>query len=458
MAPLAGKPPFATDEPDSYYEAPKATPRLRQPKPADPNARTSAYDVYNNYIGEDSAKLAAPAGGSARNSGIGAMLLNMGDDSDDDSDDEETYRRRPAGPPGIATPLSKNAALAAATGVSTPPQTQPAPQQQQMKQQQMQQQQQRQMQQQQQQQMQQQQPRQMPQPQQMPHPQQQQQQRMPMPAQGPPQQMPQPIAAPRPGYAAPMAALNGLARPPPAHAPGGDMRKGPAPIQIPPNGAFTGAPAYPQLASPAPSTPHPLQPPMTPITAAFIRPAKAAGGIVNVSFAPAGEEGKATPRKPIMRGNSEETLLPGRGEKGDDFWRRFSMVVKEETKHGAPKESSWLKQTLNGSKRHSRSIWLIGMLLLVLIAGSIGVGVYFTRNSPGHQQPTAIGGSADNLATSTAVATSAGAKASSSSLHVSPTNTVARRDGDALLTPRAPLPTALVARHKHLKNRAVDVW
>lgn len=45
MAPLAGKPPFATDEPDSYYEAPKATPRLRQPKPADPNARTSAYDV-----------------------------------------------------------------------------------------------------------------------------------------------------------------------------------------------------------------------------------------------------------------------------------------------------------------------------------------------------------------------------------------------------------------------------
>lgn len=123
--------------------------------------------------------------------------------------------------------------------------------------------------------------------------------------------------------------------------------------------------------------------------------------------------------------------------------------------------SSWLKQTLSGSKRYSRSIWLIGVLLLVLIAGSIGVGVYFTRNSPGHQQPTAIGGSADNLATSAAVAATSGAKgvaASSSSLHVSPTNTVARRAGDALLTPRAPLPTALVARHKHLKNRAVDVW
>ena len=249
------------------------------------------------------------------------MLMNMGDDSDDDSDDEESYRRRPAAPPGIATPLSKNAALAAATGVSSPPQSQPAPQQQQMPQPQ-------------------QQPRQMPQPQQMPQPKQMQmpqpQQRMPAP--GPPQQMPQPIAAPRPGYAAPMAALNGLARPPQAHAPGMDMRKGPAPIQIPPNGAFTGAPAYPQLASPAPSTPHPLQPPMTPITAAFIRPAKAVGGVVNVSFADAGEEGKATPRKPIMRGNSEETLLPGRGEKGDDFWRRFSMVVKEETKHCQQKE------------------------------------------------------------------------------------------------------------------------
>jgi hypothetical protein len=32
-----------------------------------------------------------------------------------------------------------------------------------------------------------------------------------------------------------------------------------------------------------------------------------------------------------MRGNSEETLLPSRGEKGDDFWRRFSMVAKEDT-------------------------------------------------------------------------------------------------------------------------------
>ena len=103
---------------------------------------------------------------------------------------------------------------------------------------------------------------------------------------------------------------------------------------------------------------------------------------------------------------------------------------------------------------------VVGLALLVLIAGGIGVGVYLTRNSPSHQQPTAIGGSADNLATSTTVVSTSGAKgaASSSSLHVSPTNTVARREVDALLTPRAPLPTALVARHKHHKNRAADVW
>lgn len=31
-----------------------------------------------------------------------------------------------------------------------------------------------------------------------------------------------------------------------------------------------------------------------------------------------------------MRSNSEERLLPRRGEKGDDFWRRFSMIAKEE--------------------------------------------------------------------------------------------------------------------------------
>lgn len=46
--PLAGRPPFATDEPDSMYDQrqPEQTRRLRQQPPANPNARTSAYNVY----------------------------------------------------------------------------------------------------------------------------------------------------------------------------------------------------------------------------------------------------------------------------------------------------------------------------------------------------------------------------------------------------------------------------
>jgi len=108
----------------------------------------------------------------------------------------------------------------------------------------------------------------------------------------------------------------------------------PGPMEPPHRGAYTSSPTP---SSPAPSTPHPLHPPVTPITPAFIRPSKSPvpGTVVNVSFA----EGVATPRKPIIRGNSEETLLPSRGEKGDDFWRRFSMVVKEESKkHPQAKE------------------------------------------------------------------------------------------------------------------------
>ena len=46
MAPLAPKPPFATDKPDSFYEQPQPQPRLRQPPPPDPNQRTSAYNLY----------------------------------------------------------------------------------------------------------------------------------------------------------------------------------------------------------------------------------------------------------------------------------------------------------------------------------------------------------------------------------------------------------------------------
>lgn len=124
----------------------------------------------------------------------------------------------------------------------------------------------------------------------------------------------QPIAAPRPGYAAPIAALN-LARPEPTATP-----QGRRPLENPFEPSTQSQPHLPP-ASPSHigAGPHPLQAPITPITPVFARPAKNA-----IKF-------EATPRtpKPIMRGNSEETLLPKRGEKGDDFWRRFSMIAKE---------------------------------------------------------------------------------------------------------------------------------
>lgn len=150
---------------------------------------------------------------------------------------------------------------------------------------------------------------------------------------------PQPIAAPQPGYAAPIAALN-LARPQPTAESQGRQQVQQQTLRINPardlNNPFNSPadylhsshqhPTSPYPTSPSPSEPHPLQPPVTPITPVFARPAKAPGIKFSETAVP------RDPSKPIMRGNSEETLLPSRGEKGDDFWRRFSMVAKEENK------------------------------------------------------------------------------------------------------------------------------
>lgn len=139
---------------------------------------------------------------------------------------------------------------------------------------------------------------------------------------------PRNIAAPQPGYAAPITALN-LARPEPVATPQGRRQPEPQfnpgniqnPFENPVPSPYTRLPGSPSPSMMS-SEPHPLQAPMTPITPVFARPAKP-----GVKFT----EAAARPRvKPIMRGNSEETLLPNRGEKGDDFWRRFSMVAKEE--------------------------------------------------------------------------------------------------------------------------------
>jgi len=300
-----------------------------------------------------------------------------------------------------------------------------------------------------------------------------------------------PLASPRPGYAAPIAALN-LSRPSPAPAP--EVRQQPQlqapqaqrpiqmqvpqaqrhpqmpqaqrPMQMPqaprqmqiPRGhpqmsqvppglrPGPGAPLGPLRVPPSPrsypsspissvpSTPHPLEEPVTPITPAFLRPTKTPD---SVQFA----------TEPIMRSDSEDHLLPRRGDKGDDFWRRFSMVAKEES--NGERESSWLKKTQNGTTRMSRLVCVIGAILIICIAGGIGVGWYFTHNNPSHQQPEVFGGSADEGITST---TSSSALSSSStavhgilsSPHVSPTNTVARR---AAVPDPAPTPIPFQKLH-----------
>lgn len=82
-------------------------------------------------------------------------------------------------------------------------------------------------------------------------------------------------------------------------------------------------PAFMPSPSPSPSpslNPHPLNAPSTPITPVFARP----------SFQ---EERKVEfAATAIMRGNSEETLLPRNTQKGEEFWRRFSYFAKEDPK------------------------------------------------------------------------------------------------------------------------------
>jgi hypothetical protein len=196
-------------------------------------------------------------------------LLNM-EDSDDDSDDEGPQKKQ-------AAPASKNAALAVATGAAPRSPINPF-------------------------------------------------------LEDSERAQPPTIAAPRPGYAAPIAALN-LAHSETLST--SSTTPSPAPMNTPtlenpfdspmaqvykPRGIPLPSPSLP------PSSPHPLQPSITPITPVFARPAKA--GALTFS--------EPIPRnKPIMRGGTESSLLPGRGERGDDFWRRFSMVAKIDNGNGS---------------------------------------------------------------------------------------------------------------------------
>ncbi|KAF8727728.1 hypothetical protein AX14_007077 [Amanita brunnescens Koide BX004] len=372
MAPLAGRPPYATDEPDAIYETPQPAHRIRQQQPEDPNKRTSAYNVYDNYLGGGDSPKA-----TNRQSGIdavGAGLLAMDDDDEDESD------------PAVSDPpASKNAALAAATA--------PAKRQ---------------------------------------------------------NQHQMNIAAPRPGYAAPIAALNGIPSPEPVAVP--QDRRPSADAQMSMSNPFIRRsmenpfdPPGPSAirahycASPSPShppSPHPLQPPITPIMPVFARPAKPTGVTID--------------EKPQVT-RTERAVLPSRGEKGDDFWKRFSMVAKEPS---ARKESNWLRQTRSGYSRLSRWIWCFGTMILIAAVLALALWFYIAHNSTSSSTPTSVGGSANEAATLTTSSASIVPAGSSTIRHVSPTNTVARRDiWDAFPTP---ISNNSIPRRSLHKNRMAD--
>lgn len=339
--PLAGKPPFATDDPDDLFDQPQPSRRrVRKPAEANPNDRTSAYNMYDQYLDHgDTAN---------RQSGFGAVGLGFmnGDLSEDE--DEDVLMHKP--------PMATESKHGGATNAASIP-----------------------------------------------------------------------LAAPRPGYPAPISGLNvpspaatpemrHITQPPPVQPPQPmpsalKVNRPPADINI--HQPRMPVPIYetPSPRPSVPSAPHPLQPPMTPITPVFARPAKS----------PAPKDIQFT-GDTIIRGGSEDNLIGKRGEKGDDFWRRFSIVARDEKK-----TSSWLMKTQNGSSKLSRWVWFVGMAFLILIAAGIGIGWYISHKSPSNTAPKAIGGSANETMSPTSTHASV-AVSSSSSLHVSPTNTVARRN------------------------------
>ena len=162
---------------------------------------------------------------------------------------------------------------------------------------------------------------------------------------------PIPLVAPRPGYATNVSALT-LNHPSPVATPVG---------RLPGDMSDRGSPSIS-----VPQTPHPLQPPATPIAPVFARPMKTP----TVKFAP---------EQPILRGGKEETLLPKGVQGGDQFWKRFSMVAKVENNkprsvtydflaERLPIEdfSTWLAKTSGGQNRFSRWMWVLAIFLVLV--------------------------------------------------------------------------------------------
>ncbi|TEB20926.1 hypothetical protein FA13DRAFT_1644032, partial [Coprinellus micaceus] len=107
-------------------------------------------------------------------------------------------------------------------------------------------------------------------------------------------------------------------------------------------------------------------PPMTPIEPVFAIHSSSSSQAPRVRW---NESAQPIP----MRSNTEDTLLPRWGEKGDDFW--FSMVAHSEEKApGGKGASMWLRKTRSRTNRLSKWVWFIGLILRA-IGAVIGSGV-----------------------------------------------------------------------------------
>lgn len=266
----------------------------------------------------------------------------------------------------------------------------------------------------------------------------------------------------RPGPAVANTGISNFAprKPEPVRALGREpVRTAPAPIQVsfpiqtqpsmraPPPGALN----LPQPRMPptptAPMSPHPLQPPKTPITPAFARP-RLRTEASDVKFSP----------DVILRGNKEETLLSRSTPKGAEFWRRFSVVVKEEQSHqGRFFKSAWLTDHQSRSFRLNLCVWAVGLCLLGAIAGG-GVLIWFLTSHNSVTVPKALGG---NAGAALLNATTSITPSTTSSFHFHtvtgdlPPTTVPTIPADEAAPTAPPDPAAIQKRASNRSSRAL---
>jgi len=101
-------------------------------------------------------------------------------------------------------------------------------------------------------------------------------------------------------------------------------------------------------------------------------------------------------------------------------------------------------------------VWCVGVLILVMIGAAIGIGWFFTHNTPA-TGPVAIGGSAEETqggsTAGAAIATSERATRVTA-VPLPTTTTNARRNYIDEIIPRAPVPLPIPAGHRRsLVNR-----